>query len=336
MVNTTASSTTSGDQAPARSRVRTTACLDRAPHHAQTTKRSPRVATASRVSRSGRNHRGAVPPPNDATACESATSTLWASAAKAEVQFTTCPEKIQPGSTSGTRYTAAAGCWPAPRRRSGAAACAGSPGARRRSRRERRGGRGDHPGQRAALDQPHHVERRAVGIGAQSVDQHDAGVLEHPRDAALAQEALARLSVAGPRRADALERHVACEHHLAQPAARDGRLDREALLHEHTLDRYRRGSAPAHGTHGGIGSLVVHGQAREPRDRASKAMPRSPGKQKAASCEAGFPVRACSRGAFALFRSARPFACRRFRSFSAFFRERSVWSEPETRPDRLR
>jgi hypothetical protein len=76
-----------------------------------------------------------------------------------------------------------------------------------------------------APDEAHRVERPAVGIVAQAVDGHDAGVFEVAGDQRLAQEAAAELGVVGVPRLDLLQGDLAVElgvhrdMHLAEPAA---------------------------------------------------------------------------------------------------------------------
>ena len=61
------------------------------------------------------------------------------------------------------------------------------------------------------LDEPHGVERPAVGVGAQAVDRDDAGVLQPPGDLGLLQEAGPAVRVVGVSVADLLEGHLAVQ-----------------------------------------------------------------------------------------------------------------------------
>ena len=77
-----------------------------------------------------------------------------------------------------------------------------------------------------ALDEPHGVVRAAAAVGAQTVNRHDAGVLEPAGHLGLQHEPLAAHRVVGVLLEDLLERHLAVQlaverhEHLAQPAPR--------------------------------------------------------------------------------------------------------------------
>ncbi len=87
--------------------------------------------------------------------------------------------------------------------------------------------------QAVAADEPHRVERPAVGVRAQAVDRHDAGMLQAAGDLRLQQEARPAVGVVGVPLQDLLERHLAVQllvvgdEDLAQAAWACGRRMRK-------------------------------------------------------------------------------------------------------------
>src|SRR5262249_23301280 len=62
-----------------------------------------------------------------------------------------------------------------------------------------------------ALDETHGVERPAVGITAQAVNRHDAGVLQAAGDLPLADETAAAFGIVGVAFLNLFERHLAVQ-----------------------------------------------------------------------------------------------------------------------------
>ena len=98
-----------------------------------------------------------------------------------------------------------------------------------------------------AADEPHGVERPAVGVVAQAVDRHDPRVLQPAGDLGLQQEPRAALGVVGVPVLDLLQRHlavqllVARDVDLAQPAPGVRPEDAEPLAR----GRWARRSRPS-------------------------------------------------------------------------------------------
>ena len=67
-----------------------------------------------------------------------------------------------------------------------------------------------------SLNEPHRVIRAAIGISAQAVDRHDAGMLEIARDLRLEHEPRSMVLPFGEPGLDLLERHVALQLTVAR------------------------------------------------------------------------------------------------------------------------
>ena len=113
------------------------------------------------------------------------------------------------------------------------------------------------------LDEPHGVERAAVGVGPQAVDRDDARVLQAAGDLGLEQEAGPAGRVVGVLVEDLLERHLAVELGVegdedgAQAAPGVGPQDAEPLA---------VGGGGAHG----VAGRAVGGRRRRPEGERSR------------------------------------------------------------------
>ena len=120
-----------------------------------------------------------------------------------------------------------------------------------------------------SLDEPHRVERAAVGIGSQAVDRDDAGMLQPAGDLGLDQEPLAADGVVGVLVEDLLERHLAVE--LGIQGHKNGAQAALGVGPQHAKPLARGGGRPervagrAVGVGFGVG--VCRGRSRDARSR---------------------------------------------------------------------
>jgi len=123
------------------------------------------------------------------------------------------------------------------------------------------------------LDEAHGVEGPAVGVAAQTVDRHDAGMLELAGDLGFQQETRAALRLSGVPRLDFLEGDVTVEflvaghEHLAQAAL--GVRTQDAKTGEGTGGT--AGDLGAGGTAGGLGAGGVGIELRPVRGDVQEA-----------------------------------------------------------------
>jgi hypothetical protein len=128
--------------------------------------------------------------------------------------------------------------------------------------------------ERLALEQLHHDERRAVGVVAEVVDLHDAGVGDRGGGARFIEEARDHLGILRERREENLHRRAATEQRVL------GEVDRaHAALPEGADDAVATDDVPQHvprkATEGCAGRLTLRGNrwqtAMPPNSRANSA-----------------------------------------------------------------